>query len=215
MKVYFVRHAQSKQNITEQYQLESDPLSEVGKDQAKVLANRFKNIKVGIIISSDSNRAMQTAGAIAEITGNKIETSALFKERKRPSEFTGRKYFEPDMVKIKQIISQKSDDPNWRHSDEETMTEIIQRAKNCISMLESRKEESVVVVSHSAFIKCVIACMMFEDKIIPSLVEDLYSFFITGNAGITLCEKKINRDINIEKWHLVTWNDQAHLGELK
>jgi broad specificity phosphatase PhoE len=83
--IYFVRHGESEGNQLRLYQSAETSLSEKGNSQAKLIADRFTNIEVEIIISSDYIRAKQTAEYISQLTGKDIIESQLFRERKRPS----------------------------------------------------------------------------------------------------------------------------------
>ena len=66
---YFVRHGSTDGNETGAYQLHTIPLSEKGLAQVVFIAERFKNIPVDVIISSDMTRAAQTADGIARAVG--------------------------------------------------------------------------------------------------------------------------------------------------
>ena len=72
MKLYLVRHGESTYNIDGIIQPLGSELSEKGKEQAKFLAARFKNIPVDIIISSPLKRAKQTAEIIERVIQKEV-----------------------------------------------------------------------------------------------------------------------------------------------
>lgn len=88
-KIYFIRHGESEGNAKKIHQSKETPLSDIGQDQAKILALRFKNIQTDLIIASPYLRAQQTAQAIATKNNLQIETNELFSERRGPSELIG------------------------------------------------------------------------------------------------------------------------------
>lgn len=55
------------------------PLSEEGREEIKKLAQDLKDSGIGLIVSSDLDRARETAEAIAKTTGAKIELSRQFR----------------------------------------------------------------------------------------------------------------------------------------
>lgn len=220
MKVYFVRHGQSESNKRKEYQNPEDPLSPMGREQARVVAKRFKTIPIEIIMSSDLPRARVTAEEIAVVTGKKVIHDKLLREKLQPSLFWGKQLEEPEVLDIKKLMVEKSSDPNWHHSDEENYYDVEKRAKALLSLLTKREEKHIAVVSHGAFIKTIITYLFFGDKSSPDYFNRVYNFFWASNVGITVLEYR-NPEIapkNTEetrRWHLMTWNDHAHLGELK
>jgi len=67
MRLIIVRHGQTEGNISRIMQGHSPGvLSDLGKKQARKLAQRLKNEKIDLIISSDLARALDTAKIVAE-----------------------------------------------------------------------------------------------------------------------------------------------------
>lgn len=67
MQIILIRHAQSKGNETNTVQGHTDNgLSELGKNQAILLAEYFRQNDLNAIYSSDSKRALETAQPTAE-----------------------------------------------------------------------------------------------------------------------------------------------------
>ena len=80
--LYFIRHGQTEHNVKGLIQGHSDSdLTEEGKKQALELQNRFKNIKLAAIFSSDLNRAKETAKIIALPHKLKVNYSQALRER--------------------------------------------------------------------------------------------------------------------------------------
>ena len=80
-KLILVRHGQTEWNIDGRYQGQTDvPLSADGVRQAQLLADHFPLEKVDAIYSSDLNRAMVTAGYIAQRFGIQVQPEPAFRE---------------------------------------------------------------------------------------------------------------------------------------
>lgn len=218
MRLYFVRHGESKLNAKEVHQYPDVPLSKTGEKQVQTVAGRFKKIPIQLIYSSDYLRARQTADIISQKTGKKVIATSLLRERKRPSELTGTPYIGPKANKIYKLLSAHVHDPNWHHSDEENFYDAVKRAKEFINTIEKRTEKHIAVITHGAILKFIVAVMMFEEEpLTPKVFNKFYLFFLAKNTGITVCEKKdsfFTEDHGTprHRWHLVTWNDHAHLG---
>ena len=82
--IYFVRHGQSEGNAGPVWVDATSKLSAKGKEQARVVAERFTKLPVDIIISSTMDRAVETAQIIAERIDKKTEQSELFVEPQTP-----------------------------------------------------------------------------------------------------------------------------------
>ncbi len=106
--IYFVRHGESEGNKERVYQSAQTLLSENGLQQAELIADRFNNIEVDTIISSNYIRAKQTAKYISEVTGKDIIESQLFRERKRPSIQENQSKAIPELMAIDKEIKD-----NW------------------------------------------------------------------------------------------------------
>ena len=81
MSILLIRHGETALNVARVLQPADTPLSARGHIQAQALAQRLGALGVSCILSSDLPRALQTAQAIAAVTGAPIETSALLHER--------------------------------------------------------------------------------------------------------------------------------------
>jgi broad specificity phosphatase PhoE len=61
-QLYIFRHGETEWNATRRFQGHSDiPLNEKGRDQARILETVFRNCRPDIILSSDLDRAHETA----------------------------------------------------------------------------------------------------------------------------------------------------------
>ncbi|HRN96488.1 MAG TPA: histidine phosphatase family protein [Candidatus Levybacteria bacterium] len=205
MKLYFVRHGESKAKG-----YHSDPsiaLSSTGIQQARNVSNRFRNIPIDIIISSNHTRAQQTAEIISSSLSKKVFYTDLLGEWKIPSLLIGQKVDNPDAIKIKKILRKNAKLQDWHYEDEENVTEFRNRIIQFFDYLSIFKEENIMVVAHAGTIRMIIALITLRELLTG---EEFYRFdetFKTVNTGITYCERD---DDGV--WKIHTWNDHAHLG---
>jgi alpha-ribazole phosphatase/probable phosphoglycerate mutase len=81
LRLVFIRHGTSTWNDERRIQGQLDPpLSEKGRDQARKLGARFRDVEVDGFYSSDLSRARETADAISEQIGRAPEFLAELRE---------------------------------------------------------------------------------------------------------------------------------------
>lgn len=208
MKLYLVRHGQSNGNLSKRHQHGDTPLSDLGRQQAQELAKRFSTFPIDIILTSHFDRARETAEIIATEINQPVETYELLREIKRPSEIEGKSISDPLAVEIKDKIKANIHDPNWHFSDEENVYDLIARAKDFLQFIENRKEVNILAVSHGRIIEAIVGTVVLGDSLVPELFDQIKDSMYLSNTGITVLEKTNNQ------WHLLTWNDNAHLGNI-
>jgi probable phosphoglycerate mutase len=209
-KVYFVRHGKTGGNESNSYQTFDTPLSEKGREQANFLAERFTKIRFDILISSSMNRALETAGAIAQKTKHSIVSEDLFCECLRPTVVRGKSKDDEEVKEIAKILDSYWKSEDKRHSDEENFFDLKSRAIKALEYLKNREEEIMVVVTHGAFLKMLLSVMIRGEKLDPEFYDEIEEFFFPENTGITVVE--YDNKYHPNKWQLMTWSDQAHLG---
>ncbi len=207
--IYFVRHGLTKGNEDNAWQVWDIPLSEVGVQQAQFVAERFKTIPVDIVVVSDMKRASQTAEIINEKITKKIVYSEFFREIYRPSVVRGKSKADPETERIMKEVKAHFADPDWHHSDEENFFDLKARAAQALTYLNALSEERILVVTHGHILRTIVALMVEGDALSYTTAENLNNFLVTKNTGITMVEERDG------KYFLLTWNDHAHLGEVR
>lgn len=205
MKIFLVRHGESALNAQHIHQDSSTGLSELGKTQAQFVAQRFLNIPVDLILSSPFERAKQTAEIISSAVKKDVQYSPLLKEMKRPTEIEGKLSHAPEIIAIKDLIIANYNNPEYRHSDEETFIDFRTRALEALEYIASHTEENILIVTHGEFIRMLVSVMIFGEKLQASEYLSINHFMMLTNTGITVCQYK-------NSWRLSMWNDVAHLG---
>lgn len=81
-RVLLLRHGRTAWNAQHRFQGQADPpLDEIGKAQAFEAAALVRALGPDLILSSDAQRAMQTAAPLGEITGLTVVAEPRFRER--------------------------------------------------------------------------------------------------------------------------------------
>lgn len=208
--VYFVRHAQSGANAGGIRRGAATPLSPTGKRQAGIIAERCTHLSFEAIISSPQVRTEETAKEIARVTGKSVEYSDLFVEWKRPSAQEGITKHDPEMRHIDREMMEHIHIEGWRHSDEETFSEMNERVAQCLEFLEHRPESSLLVVTHGIFLRALLGRVLFGGDFTGSEFRRLYYGVWVSNTGIF--KFRWDEGDAYAPWRLMVWNDDTHLG---
>ncbi|HEY4502002.1 MAG TPA: histidine phosphatase family protein [Candidatus Paceibacterota bacterium] len=213
-RVYFVRHGESEANVARIHGGEHHALTEEGRRQARVIAQRCLRLKLDALFASPLVRAQQTAVAIAEATQLPIQTSDLFSELRGPSMYMEKPVDDPEIIKG-YFEMNKSWAPGYRHLDEENFDEILARAGRALEFLAERPEDTVAVVSHALFLRALAARALFGPEVTPHECLRFFYSVKQSNTGLTAFEYRPMDALGNESkfpWQLITWNDHAHLG---
>ncbi|MCL5680017.1 MAG: histidine phosphatase family protein [Candidatus Marsarchaeota archaeon] len=204
-RLYLVRHGRTTLNENGVYQASEADLSESGISQAKAVAKRFSSKKIDLIISSNTQRAKRTAGIINASINAKLLQTDMLNEKKLPSFFYGKSANDKSIAKVLDELIKHDNDVEWHYSDEENYSDFMKRLNGFIKYVESLKEDSAIVVTHSGVIKALTILFMKNEMISTEIFASWLSFLHTENTGITeLLFKSGN-------WRLLTYNDYTHL----
>lgn len=203
-----MRHGRSRANETKIVEGGESPLTEEGKKQAAIVANRFKSIPIEVVLSSHYLRAQETAKIIAEANGVPFEVLDMAYENEISEGINGLHEEDPA---VKAAIEKR--DQNWITgvSDEsiESFDSILNRVKSLATLLEERDAQHIAIVSHGFFMGLFVAFHILGKYLTAeNFLLSVKSTMRSTNTGITYFT------IENGKWVLRSWNDSAHLGEL-
>jgi len=207
-KVYFVKHAESEDDHNEVHMRTDSPLSEIGREQASLLAGRFSHTPFDLLIASPLERSKETAEFIGLASGKNITFEEIFNEIKEPTVLEGISQEDQEFDSIRGVLHEKWHLPAWHYSDEENFTDARMRAKRALKLLEGIESKSVVVVTHGHFLTMLFLVMSLGKMITPDEFATFDTFSHTDNTGISLCE------LTEKGWKMRTWNDITHITEM-
>lgn len=151
--IYIIRHGKTDWNVEGRYAGRMNiPLNENGIEQARKLKEKFKNIKIGIVITSPLIRAIQTAD---EIVNNEKIIDYRITERSN-GELEG---------KLKSEIIEKIDfnNSNDKKYNIESIDEFRKRIYDFLDEIKEKyKGKNVLIVTHAGV--CLYIREYFEGK---------------------------------------------------
>lgn len=205
--IYFIRHGQSEYNLSPVALGHDTPLTLLGESQAKFCATRCAEIDFDVIFSSSYQRAIKTAEIISKKNGIPLEINDLLLEYRYPDTIIGLpKKGGPDHLKM-------LGGTETRYPGGELYADLKARAEKALALFELRDELSMVVVTHSFFLFAVLNSIIFGKEATFKEFERLNHSMKLSNTGVTHCTYGAERPEG-KKWKVITWNDDAHLGEI-
>jgi len=196
--IYLVRHGESKANVDKTVQGHTNsPLTEIGKEQAREVAEIFKNIEFGSIHTSDLDRARLTAEIIKLNRDIKIETSPLLRERFF-GEFEGKdhaEYMEALKDEFDKFNSHLSTEERWDHKAHpsiESDNELLDRFMPYIKKTASNHlGEEILIVAHRYAIRMMLLSLGWgehENLKAGALMTGGYAILKYDDAGFRIEE---------------------------
>lgn len=201
--LYFARHGETDDNANLVFQGQGGKgLNARGRAQARRLAERMHKCRVTTIVSSDLERADETARIVAKECGLVRTTDPDLREVD-VGLWTGKGHEE-----IAELYPDEwaawSAGVDLRRGGGETYAELaqrIERAVERIALLDVR--DPILVVSHGGAIKSYVA------KLLGVSGDGMRALAGVGNCGLTVIEQDARRRLRLH-----TWNDTAHLEGL-
>jgi 2,3-bisphosphoglycerate-dependent phosphoglycerate mutase len=210
--VYFVRHGQSEDNVAPVFQSPHSPLSAVGRQQAKRLAERVSHLAFDALLASPYQRAKETAEAIGIVTGKTPELCALFTERVKPTSVNGKPYTDAAARRAWQAWEQSLYTPGMRVEDGENYDDLVTRADKALALLKDRAEHSLVVVTHGYFLRTLVARVILGAALSGDIFKQFYTLASIENTGLTVLRYQAGFAEG-PCWRLWIYNDHAHLAD--
>ena len=171
--LYVARHGQTQWNLENKVCGRTDqPLTEVGLQQAQLLAQRTKDLPIDVIISSPMLRARQTAAPTAALHGLEIQVDDRLIEQDYGI-YEGVSRFDEGFLSNKRHFA-------FRYPGGESMMDVAHRV---YSFLEEIKEKyagkNVLLVCHGGV--CRVIRTYFED-----MTNEEYFHYSEENANVRM-----------------------------
>jgi probable phosphoglycerate mutase len=172
MSILLIRHAETMANATRVVQTPDVPLNERGIAQSERLAKRLAAQPLGLILTSDYERAAHTARCIQRATGAPLEYEPLLRER-HYGDIRGRPYAEVGA----DIFATDYVPPNGESWEQ--FAERVADAWRAVCERASEQTLPVAVVTHG--LVCVQLCRA-HFALEPAMVPQARGF---ANTGVT------------------------------
>lgn len=211
-RIYFIRHGETILNKAHIRQDNEGGLSEEGKKQAEESGLRLAKMHIQHMYVSPYERTTETAKIINNFVRVPLTYLQLLTERRNPKEIIGKKSDDIEVEKIVNQIDFASHEPNFRYSDEENFIDLENRAKELLHYLAFRPHTTILCVTHSIFLRMVLAYISYGQKLTPLIHATLSYLTTVDNAGITLVTyNPWNFFLGKELWNIVVFNDMTQI----
>ncbi|MBU1014922.1 histidine phosphatase family protein [Patescibacteria group bacterium] len=207
--LYLIRHGESEGNAQRIYQTPDAPLSPKGKEQARILKERFKHIPIEALYCSTLKRAQETAEIINQVFNLPIQATPLVNEWGKPTSLLGKEVEGEEAKEFHTALRSRSRDPYWKWQDEESIGEVRDRTDKFLKEMKRISQQNILVVMHSLPMKMMLSIVLYGPEHIPFVQGSSPFPVYISNTGITVFQLPEGKD----HWELVTFNDHAHLGE--
>ena len=155
-----LRHGQTPMSVQKRYAGRTDaPLTEVGVQQAAAAAKRLASAGLGVIVTSPLLRTVQTAQAVAALTGAAVVTDDGFRETDFGA-WEGLTFAEV-RERWPAEISAWLADPEVAPPGGESFTDVSARVTAALDrVLAARAGQTVLIVSHVTPIKMLVTAAL-------------------------------------------------------
>ena len=202
-EILLIRHGETAWNAIKRLQGHLDiPLNAEGTRQAKALAYALQNEKLDAIISSDLQRAVQTAGEIARLQGLSTRLDTGLRERCFGG-FEGQLYSDLPHLFPVEHAAWRAHDPDAEfppgENKGETIRQFHQRIMTHITHYAKQFEgKKIAIVAHGGVLECAYRAA----KNLP----------LDAPREVTIYNASINRfSYDLAQLQLISWGDIAHL----
>ncbi len=158
MRLIVVRHGESECNATGVVSTNDTPLSEIGREEAKLTAKCLKKYKIDKIYSSDLPRAAETAQIIAEecpVSG--INYDKALREADE-GDYGGLDYKDANQ-KFREFIDASDSHLTKHPAGGESVVEHRDRVMNFVYRVISEEEGTVLLVAHGGTNKLILGTL--------------------------------------------------------
>ncbi len=169
--IYMIRHAEAEGNLYRIVQGQHNSfITPRGHRQIAFLAERFKDVPLDALYSSDLRRTVTTAGAITKYHALDMQLTPRLREISlgvcEGMSFGDMYKFDPV-----QMDNFNNDPDKWRAPEAETFAECTERIVSAVrDIAEANEGKTVAVVSHGMAIRSLLAYILnVKSRDIPSL----------------------------------------------
>lgn len=203
MYLYLIRHGQTDANVNKIYQGNANvPLNDKGKEQAKVIAWRFKSYPIESMYSSNLERALETARAINQYHDLTLNIENDLQEISL-GEWQGKTRSQVEKEYAEFIKKRRELDDIYTTAvpGGESYQALEKRAMAMLNaIVDTNKHEHVAIVTHGGVIKAIIGHILN----LPHQKRNAFDIYNTSITVLKYSEEK-------QRFKIKVLNDTAHL----
>ncbi len=196
-----LRHGETEWNLSGRWQGQAadTPLTEMGRQQARIVAGRLRGYPIRAIYSSDLLRAFETAQIIGDLLGLAPVIAEPALRESDIGAWTGLTWAEISERYPAEVAAMVAGQ-EVRRGGGESYGELQARLAAAAEAIAARHPgETVLLVSHGAALRSLVA------HVLDASLPQLHRIAIGGNAALSVVQMRHGR------LRLVSYNDTAHL----
>lgn len=198
-----IRHGETTWNRAGRLQGQTDsPLSDLGRSQAEATAKLLSGETIDTILSSDLGRTRDTAAAIAQATGARVQFDARLRERSY-GELEGHTWVEVEHKFPEAWRRMNAREPDFAPRLGESPRAFSDRVVRALTDIAVAHEgRRIVIVTHGG--------------VVGMLYRHVMRIALDERREYSLLNASINRFRYVEsRWALDVWGDVSHLEDLR
>ncbi|SDC33610.1 MULTISPECIES: alpha-ribazole phosphatase [unclassified Candidatus Frackibacter] len=160
-EIILVRHGETLWNKESRFQGSTDiELSSLGKEQAKKLAERFRDIEIDMIYASNLQRAFETAERVADYHNIKVKQISKLQEASF-GDWEGLTFNQIKEEDEDRLDAWLKDPVTVRTPGGEKFEDVQKRAKEALNDIKAEHQDSkVLVVAHGGTIRALLTDLL-------------------------------------------------------
>lgn len=200
--IYLIRHAEAEGNLFRRAQGHwNGKVTARGKKQIDALAERFKDIKIDAVYSSDLDRTVETAGALLRGRNVPFKRTPLLREINM-GVWEGQPWGNITYRWPEQMYLFNNEPERWHVPGCESFDAVQSRMRDCMYELAAEHEGgTIAAVSHGMAIKILLMGILGIHS------GDGQSLMHGDNTSVSLLQ------VDSKGMKVVFYNDNSHLGE--
>jgi probable phosphoglycerate mutase len=181
--MYIIRHAESEGNLYRRFYGSYDgKLSVNGQKQLGYLCERFRDIHVDAVYSSDLTRAFETALAVAEPKGLPVEIEPGLREF-HLGDWEDSSVGEKEEFEAELLAKFNTSPATWQVPNSETFIQVQERSVAAIKTIAAKHSgQCVAVATHGMVIRALQAYILGVD------INDIAAVRYVDNTSVTVIE---------------------------
>jgi broad specificity phosphatase PhoE len=163
-RVYLIRHGATELSAEDRFAGETDvPLSDVGRDQLRKLADRLAKEPIAAVYASPLSRTMETARILAQPHGKPVTPKEGLREISH-GRWEGKRRAEVEKLYPEEYARWEMDPYSFAPSGGETGLEVTARALPALlEIVAAHPNDRILVASHKATIRLLIGSLLGFD----------------------------------------------------